>query len=54
MDAGRAIEFDTPYSLLTSEDGPRVFYSMVKQTGKSTFESLLKIAEQCYLERKNK
>ncbi|EAT34168.1 AAEL013567-PA, partial [Aedes aegypti] len=46
MDAGRCVEFGTPYELLTAEDGPRIFYGMVKQTGKSTFDHLLKIAKE--------
>ncbi|XP_055612034.1 probable multidrug resistance-associated protein lethal(2)03659 [Uranotaenia lowii] len=51
MDAGRCIEFGTPYELLTNESGPRVFHGMVKQTGKTTYESLLKIAKEAH-ERK--
>ena len=46
MDAGRCVEFGTPYELLTATDGPKTFYGMVKQTGKSTFEHLLKIAKE--------
>ena len=46
MDAGRCVEFGTPYELLTAEYGPRIFYGMVKQTGKSTFDHLLKIAKE--------
>lgn len=49
MDAGRCVEFGTPYELLTAEDGPRIFYGMVKQTGKSTFDHLLKIAKEVNL-----
>lgn len=48
MDAGRCVEFGTPYELLTAEDGPRIFYGMVKQTGKSTFDHLLKIAKEAH------
>uniref|UniRef100_A0A182KEI1 Multidrug resistance-associated protein lethal(2)03659 n=1 Tax=Anopheles christyi TaxID=43041 RepID=A0A182KEI1_9DIPT len=48
MDAGRCVEFGTPYELLTVEAGPKVFYGMVKQTGKSTFNTLLKIAEESH------
>ncbi|XP_050098722.1 probable multidrug resistance-associated protein lethal(2)03659 [Anopheles aquasalis] len=48
MDAGRCVEFGTPYELLTAEAGPKVFYGMVKQTGKSTFNTLLKIAEESH------
>ncbi|XP_075166626.1 putative multidrug resistance-associated protein lethal(2)03659 [Haematobia irritans] len=47
MDAGRAVEFGTPYELLTqSKEG--VFLGMVKQTGNATFESLFKIAQKAH------
>lgn len=46
MDAGRCIEFGPPYELLTKVDGLLVFQGMVKQTGASTYDSLLKIAEK--------
>ena len=45
MDAGRAVEFGSPFELLT-QSKTHVFYSMVKQTGNSTFESLLKVAQK--------
>ncbi|KAH8355856.1 hypothetical protein KR200_006142, partial [Drosophila serrata] len=45
MDAGRAVEFGTPYELLTKTDS-KVFHGMVKQTGKATFDGLLKIAQK--------
>uniref|UniRef100_W4VRR2 Putative abc transporter c family member n=1 Tax=Corethrella appendiculata TaxID=1370023 RepID=W4VRR2_9DIPT len=45
MDAGRCVEFGTPYDLLNSEVGPKIFQGMVKQTGKATYESLKLIAE---------
>ncbi|XP_053689234.1 probable multidrug resistance-associated protein lethal(2)03659 [Sabethes cyaneus] len=48
MDAGHCVEFGTPYELLVSKEGPRIFYGMVKQTGKSTFESLLKTAKEAH------
>ncbi|XP_052861311.1 probable multidrug resistance-associated protein lethal(2)03659 [Anopheles cruzii] len=48
MDAGKCVEFGTPYELLTTDGGPKVFYGMVKQTGKSTFNTLLKIAEETH------
>ncbi|KAH8263594.1 hypothetical protein KR044_011336 [Drosophila immigrans] len=51
LDAGHVVEFGAPYELLTSSQS-NVFHSMVMQTGKSTFEHLLKIAEQAY--EKNK
>ncbi|XP_059225376.1 probable multidrug resistance-associated protein lethal(2)03659 [Stomoxys calcitrans] len=47
MDAGRALEFGSPYELLTdSKTG--IFHGMVKQTGNATFESLFKIAQKAH------
>ncbi|XP_017068567.1 probable multidrug resistance-associated protein lethal(2)03659 [Drosophila eugracilis] len=47
MDAGRAVEFGTPYELLTLAES-KVFHGMVKQTGHATYESLLKIAQKAF------
>ncbi|KAL7740941.1 hypothetical protein ACLKA6_014096 [Drosophila palustris] len=47
MDAGRVVEFGTPYELLTSAES-RVFHDMVKQTGKSTYENLLQVAKKAF------
>ncbi|XP_017068419.2 LOW QUALITY PROTEIN: probable multidrug resistance-associated protein lethal(2)03659 [Drosophila eugracilis] len=47
MDAGRAVEFGTPYELLTLAES-KVFHGMVKQTGHATYESLLKIAQNAF------
>ncbi|KAH8352895.1 hypothetical protein KR084_007132 [Drosophila pseudotakahashii] len=44
MDAGRAVEFGTPYELLTAADS-KVFHDMVKQTGQASYDSLVKIAK---------
>ncbi|KAH8298106.1 hypothetical protein KR018_006856, partial [Drosophila ironensis] len=44
MDAGRAVEFGSPYELLTESES-KVFHGMVMQTGKSSFDHLLKIAK---------
>ncbi|KAL7730044.1 hypothetical protein ACLKA6_009331 [Drosophila palustris] len=49
MDAGQLVEFGSPYELLT-ECESKVFHSMVMETGKSSFDSLLKVAEKAYLE----
>lgn len=46
MDAGKCVEFGTPYELLMKSSQPKVFYDMVKQTGKGTFDVLKKIAEE--------
>jgi len=45
MDAGRVVEFGTPYELLTNGDS-NVFHDMVKQTGHATYVGLLKIAQK--------
>lgn len=45
MDAGRAVEFGSPFELLT-QSKTHIFYGMVKQTGNTTFESLLKVAQK--------
>ncbi|XP_056642945.1 probable multidrug resistance-associated protein lethal(2)03659 [Diorhabda sublineata] len=44
MDAGRAVEFDHPHTLLQNKTG--VFYSLVMQTGKSTAKNLMQISEE--------
>lgn len=48
MDAGQVVEFGSPYELLTQSE-KKVFYGMVQQTGKSMFESLLKVAENAHM-----
>ncbi|XP_073844740.1 probable multidrug resistance-associated protein lethal(2)03659 [Musca autumnalis] len=50
MDAGRAVEFGTPYELLT-EPKVGVFLGMVKQTGQATYENLLKVAQNAFENR---
>lgn len=45
MDAGQAVEFDTPYTLLKAEQGPKIFQSMVKETGKGLYDQLVAQAE---------
>ena len=45
MDAGQCVEFGTPYELLTTDEGPKIFQNMVKQTGKATYDNLFKVAE---------
>ncbi|XP_044316419.1 probable multidrug resistance-associated protein lethal(2)03659 [Drosophila rhopaloa] len=47
MDAGRAVEFGSPYELLTAADS-KVFHGMVKQTGHATYEDLLKVAQKAF------
>ena len=46
MDAGRCVEFASPHELLNNTSESKIFYNMVKETGKSTFETLRKIAEE--------
>jgi len=45
MDAGRVVEFGTPYELLTADD-TNVFQDLVKQTGQATYDTLLKISQR--------
>jgi len=45
LDAGHIVEFGAPYELLMTSQS-NVFHGMVMETGKTTFEHLLKIAEQ--------
>ncbi|KNC31637.1 putative multidrug resistance-associated protein lethal(2)03659 [Lucilia cuprina] len=47
MDAGQVVEFGSPFELLTESDR-KIFHSMVKQTGKSTYENLFKIAQKAH------
>lgn len=49
MDAGHAVEFGSPYDLLTDTKS-RIFYGMVNQMGKLQFENFLKIAKQAHEE----
>ncbi|KAH8413402.1 hypothetical protein KR009_010872 [Drosophila setifemur] len=45
LDAGNLVEFGSPFELLTQSKS-RIFYGMVMETGRSTFEHLLKTAQQ--------
>ncbi|XP_037923052.1 probable multidrug resistance-associated protein lethal(2)03659 [Hermetia illucens] len=47
MDAGKAVEFNAPYLLLTASE-KQIFLGMAQQTGKATFNNLLKIAKAAY------
>uniref|UniRef100_A0A0K8VHX2 Putative multidrug resistance-associated protein lethal(2)03659 n=1 Tax=Bactrocera latifrons TaxID=174628 RepID=A0A0K8VHX2_BACLA len=49
MDAGRAVEFGSPFELLT-ESKTKIFYGMVKQAGNSTFDNLLTVAQKAHEE----
>lgn len=51
MDAGKCVEFDHPHVLLEKEDEPRIFYNMLKETGRGTFDSLKKLAEQVIIKK---
>ncbi|KAB0797841.1 hypothetical protein PPYR_08834 [Photinus pyralis] len=46
MDAGTAVQFDHPYTLLQNEKG--IFYGMVLQTGPAMTETLTKVAKESY------
>ncbi|KAH8334643.1 hypothetical protein KR059_012695, partial [Drosophila kikkawai] len=45
MDAGRVVEFGSPYELLTKTDS-KVFHDMVEKTGQATSESLWRSAQK--------
>ncbi|KAH8258986.1 hypothetical protein KR038_000987, partial [Drosophila bunnanda] len=45
MDAGKVVEFGTPYELLTKADS-KVFHGMVKQTGQASYDGLFQIAQK--------
>lgn len=45
MDAGQAVEFDSPYRLLKVDKGPRIFQSMVKETGKGLYDQIVQQGE---------
>ncbi|KAH8318690.1 hypothetical protein KR074_001766, partial [Drosophila pseudoananassae] len=45
MDAGHLVEFGSPYELLTATDS-KIFHGMVMETGQSSFDGLLKVAEK--------
>ncbi|XP_067646383.1 probable multidrug resistance-associated protein lethal(2)03659 [Eurosta solidaginis] len=49
MDAGRAVEFGSPFELLTVSK-TKVFYGMVKQAGDSAFDNLLMVAQKAHEE----
>ncbi|EDV31156.2 uncharacterized protein Dana_GF14689 [Drosophila ananassae] len=52
MDAGQVVEFGSPYELLTESES-KVFHGMVMQTGKASFDHLLKIAQDKIAEEKH-
>lgn len=51
MDAGRVVEFNSPYRLLMGNDGPKIFQSMVRNTG--LYEQLLEQAVAREMVRNN-
>ncbi len=46
MDAGKCVEFDSPYELLIKEEEPAVFRNMVMETGRTTFDALKRLAKE--------
>jgi len=48
MDAGRAVQFETPYELLMAGD-TKVFYAMVMQSGHASYDNLLRTAQKVCL-----
>ncbi|RLV94170.1 ATP-dependent bile acid permease [Spathaspora sp. JA1] len=49
MDAGKVVEYDNPYVLLT--DQTSLFYSMCENSGE--LESLIRLAKEAYIKNKN-
>ncbi|EDV59380.2 uncharacterized protein Dere_GG23434 [Drosophila erecta] len=47
MDAGSVVEFGAPYQLLTNSDST-VFHNLVNQSGRDTYEGLLKITKEAF------
>ncbi|KAH8382740.1 hypothetical protein KR009_005071, partial [Drosophila setifemur] len=45
MDAGRLVEFGSPYELLTATES-KIFHGMVLETGQNSFDNLLRVAEK--------
>lgn len=45
MDGGQAVEFDSPYKLLKAKTGPKIFQSMVRESGKGLYDQLVQQAE---------
>lgn len=52
MDAGKILEFDTPYNLLNNKNGS--FRDLVDQTGEASAKKLYEVAELSDRERKEK
>ncbi|XP_016974443.1 probable multidrug resistance-associated protein lethal(2)03659 [Drosophila rhopaloa] len=52
LDAGNLVEFGSPYELLT-QSLRKIFYGMVLETGRSSFEHLLKMAYQAQQSKLN-
>ncbi|ODV81047.1 uncharacterized protein CANTADRAFT_25320 [Suhomyces tanzawaensis NRRL Y-17324] len=50
MDAGRVVEYENPYVLITNKES--LFYSMCENSGE--LDSLIKLAKEAYVVRKNK
>lgn len=51
MDAGQLVEYDHPHVLLQNESG--YFRKLVQQTGKTTANTLKKVAAECYYKNIN-
>ncbi|EGW31568.1 ABC transporter [Spathaspora passalidarum NRRL Y-27907] len=49
MDAGRVVEYDNPYVLLTDQSS--LFYSMCENSGE--LDSLIRLAKEAYIKNKN-
>lgn len=49
MDAGRVVEYENPYVLITNHDS--LFYSMCENSGE--LDTLIKLAKEAYVDKKN-
>ncbi|XP_070499202.1 probable multidrug resistance-associated protein lethal(2)03659 [Chironomus tepperi] len=51
MDSGRCVEFGTPHELLSKINEPRIFYNMLKETGRTNFEYLCQKAHENFYQK---
>ncbi|CAI5758659.1 unnamed protein product [Candida verbasci] len=50
MDAGKVVEYDNPYTLIANKNS--LFYNMCENSGE--LDSLIKLAKEAYIQKKNK
>ncbi|CAG9800858.1 unnamed protein product [Chironomus riparius] len=51
MDAGRCVEFGTPRELLSKINEPRIFYNLLKETGRTNFEHLCQTTHESFYQK---